>query len=110
MGISLNGPDLRHRESADILSDAVPLGGIQVPSGGQPIVLMAERQPTGGYTRIATVITADLPLLAQAAPGNTVRFRQVGMEDAQKAYFEARSLLAGLSLAAGFWHQGMKLF
>ncbi|WP_053367537.1 biotin-dependent carboxyltransferase family protein [Bacillus sp. FJAT-27245] len=110
MGLSLNGPKLLHREGADILSDAVPLGGIQVPSGGQPIILMAERQPTGGYTRIGTVITADLPLLAQAMPGSTVRFRQAGVEEAQKAYMETRAILVGLAIAAGAWHPGMKLF
>lgn len=109
MGISLDGPKLRHRQGADILSDAVPFGGIQVPSGGQPIILMAERQPTGGYTRIGTVITADLPLLAQAMPGSTVSFREVGIEEAQKAYFETRSLLAGLAAAAGAWQMGVKL-
>ncbi|WP_059173712.1 biotin-dependent carboxyltransferase family protein [Bacillus sp. FJAT-27445] len=109
MGITLEGPKLRHREGADIFSDAVPFGGIQVPSGGQPIILMAERQPTGGYTRIATVITVDLPLLAQAAPGSVIRFKQVGVAEAQKAYFESRAMLIELAVATGAWSQGMAL-
>ena len=59
---------------ADILSDATPIGAIQVPASGQPILLMADRQTTGGYPKIATVITADLPLAGQLAPGDWIEF------------------------------------
>jgi antagonist of KipI len=77
MGYQLQGTKLEHIDGADIISDAIPLGGIQVPASGQPIILMAERQTTGGYTRIGTVISTDIPLLAQSVPGTKVKFREI---------------------------------
>jgi antagonist of KipI len=74
MGFRLAGPRLRHTQGADVISDAVPLGGVQVPASGEPILLMADRQTTGGYTMIATVITADIGAAAQAAPGDRIAF------------------------------------
>ncbi len=72
------------------------LGDVQVPGDGVPIVLLADRQPTGGYPRIATVITADLPAFAQLATGAAVRFRAVSPGDAVTALREHRARLAGL--------------
>jgi biotin-dependent carboxylase-like uncharacterized protein len=92
MGYRLEGPTLRHSGSADILSDATPLGSIQVPASGQPILLMADRQTTGGYPKIATVISADLPLAGQVAPGDWIEFRACSREEAvaaQKARYHA---------------------
>ena len=74
MGYQLSGPALEHAGPSDILSDATPFGSIQVPGAGQPILLMADRQTTGGYPKIATVISADLPLAGQLAPGDWVEF------------------------------------
>jgi len=74
MGFRLTGPALGHAGSADIISDATPLGVLQVPASGQPILLMADRQTTGGYPKIATVIAADLPIAAQLAPGDEISF------------------------------------
>jgi antagonist of KipI len=74
MGFRLEGPRLAHVGSADIISDATPLGVLQVPASGQPILLMADRQTTGGYPKIATVISADLPIAAQLAPGDRISF------------------------------------
>jgi antagonist of KipI len=74
MGFRLSGPVLDHLSSADIISEPAPIGALQVPASRQPILLMADRQPTGGYTKLATVITADLPLAAQLAPGDDVWF------------------------------------
>jgi biotin-dependent carboxylase-like uncharacterized protein len=74
MGYRLDGPPLAHAGPADILSDATPLGSLQVPASGLPILLMADRQTTGGYPKIATVISADLPLAGQLAPGDWVEF------------------------------------
>ncbi|MGD6776050.1 biotin-dependent carboxyltransferase family protein [Sutcliffiella horikoshii] len=88
MGYRLKGPKIEHKTSADIISEAIPLGGIQVPADGSPILLMADRQTTGGYTRVATVISYDIPLLAQAQPGTSIRFREVSVEEAQKLYQE----------------------
>jgi antagonist of KipI len=74
MGFRLDGPRLNHRGSADIISDATPLGTLQVPSSGQPILLMADRQTTGGYPKIATLISADLAVAGQLAPGDLITF------------------------------------
>ena len=75
MGYRLDGPALAHRGGADILSEATPIGSLQVPASGQPILLMADRQTTGGYPTIATVITADLPFAGQLAPGDWIEFQ-----------------------------------
>jgi antagonist of KipI len=85
MGYRLEGPPLTHAGRADILSDATPIGSIQVPASGQPILLMADRQTTGGYPKIATVITADLPLAGQLAPGDWIEFRDCTRDSALEA-------------------------
>jgi len=91
MGMHLSGPALAHRRSSDIVSDAVAPGSIQVTGGGQPIVLLADRQTTGGYPKIATVISADLPALGRLAVGATVGFEPVTLAHAEAA---RRKLLA----------------
>lgn len=85
MGLRLAGPRLAHIAGADIASDAIAWGAVQVPGDGEPIVLLADRQTTGGYTKIATVISADLPGLSRAAPGHEVRFEAVSIEEAEGA-------------------------
>jgi len=85
MGYRLSGPRVAHRDQAEIVSDGVVTGSVQVPGDGQPIVMMADHQTTGGYPKIATVIRADLPLLAQCLPGDRVRFRAVSITEAQAA-------------------------
>jgi antagonist of KipI len=74
MGFRLNGPKLTHARGADIISDATPLGVLQVPASGQPILLMADRQTSGGYPKIATVITADMSVAGQLGPGDAITF------------------------------------
>jgi antagonist of KipI len=101
MGYQLAGPPLHHRKTADILSEGVATGSIQVPADGQPIVLMADRQTTGGYTKIATVISADLPALAQARPGAKVSFRSVRVEEAQDSAVEVERMLSTLQTGCG---------
>ena len=96
MGYQLTGPKIEHRSTADIISDAIPLGGIQVPASGQPIILMAEHQTTGGYSRIGTVISADIPLLAQAQPGTSVRFMEISLQTAQDLLIARRRRLKSL--------------
>lgn len=93
MGYRLKGPRITHRRGADILSDATVMGTVQVPADGQPIILMADRQTTGGYARIATVISADLPLVAQTIPGGTIAFQAVSVEEAQHLAAERERLL-----------------
>jgi biotin-dependent carboxylase-like uncharacterized protein len=77
MGYRLDGPTLAHVAAADILSEAMPIGAIQVPASGQPILLLAETATTGGYATIANVITADLPIAGQLAPGDWISFDEV---------------------------------
>ena len=74
MGFRLDGPRLQHSRGADMISDATPLGVLQVPASGQPILLMADRQTTGGYPMLATVITADIAVAGQLGPGDALRF------------------------------------
>jgi antagonist of KipI len=85
VGCRLEGPVLRHRGPAEILSDGMVPGSIQVPPDGRPIVMMADAPTTGGYPKIATVVTADLSLLAQLVPGEgEVRFEAVSVEESQE--------------------------
>ena len=93
MGMRLASPGL-HLRGDEILTTAVPEGGIQVTPSGELIVLLAEHQTTGGYPIIATVIDADLPLLAQARPGDTVHFRLVNEEEAARARARLNGWLA----------------
>ena len=95
MGYRLEGPALGHVGAADILSEAMPIGALQVPASGQPILLMAERQTTGGYATIANVITADLPLAGQLAPGEWIAFTPVTHADAIAALQAREAALAG---------------
>jgi 5-oxoprolinase (ATP-hydrolysing) subunit C len=95
MGYRLTGPRIAHARGHDIVSDGIAMGAIQVPGDGQPIVLMADRQPTGGYPKIGTVIRADLPALAQCRPGTKVHFAPVTVEEAVAAL---RAALAGLEV------------
>lgn len=113
MGMRLDGPKLAHRAGWDIVSDAIPTGAIQVPGSGQPILLLADHQTTGGYPKIATVISADLPVVGRRRPGDAIRFAAVTAEEAEdSAGVEGRRLAdlarslepvhdpAGLDLAA----------
>ena len=96
MGMRLDGPLLRHRRGWDIVSDAIATGSIQVPGSGQPIVLLADHQTTGGYPKIATVISADLPRLARCRPGDPLRFVSVELEAAEEMCREAEREFAEL--------------
>ena len=77
MGSRLEGPALSLRENFELLSEGVTYGTIQIPPNGQPIILMADRQTTGGYPKIGQVITADFPSLAQLRPGAAIQFKEV---------------------------------
>ncbi|PID67358.1 MAG: urea carboxylase [Fusobacteriales bacterium] len=88
MGMRLLGETIEHKEKADIISDAAVFGSIQVPGNGQPIILLADRQTTGGYTKIATVIKADLYKLGQMLPGDKIKFKKLSIEEAQEEYIK----------------------
>lgn len=98
MGIRLEGELIEHTNGADILSDAMPLGGIQVPANGQPIILMSDRQTTGGYTKIGCLISVDIPKLAQARPNQVIQFQRIGVEEAQTLYQEQQRFFNCLAL------------
>jgi antagonist of KipI len=96
MGYRLEGPPLEHLSPADpLLSAATPAGTLQVPASGQPILLMADRQTTGGYPRIATVITADLPIAGQLAPGDWIEFAPATRAEAIDALSRQAAQLEG---------------
>jgi antagonist of KipI len=95
MGFRLEGPRLSHARGADIISDATPLGVLQVPASGQPIVLMADRQTTGGYPKIATVISADIAIAGQLGPGDRISFVACSAAEAMAALIaQERALMA----------------
>ena len=95
MGFRLEGPRLTHARGADIISDATPLGVLQVPASGQPILLMADRQTTGGYPKIATVITADIAVAGQLGPGDSISFVVCTRREAMAALIaQERALMA----------------
>jgi len=94
MGYRLSGPVLKHLKGFDIVSDAISTGSVQVPGSGHPIIAMHDRQTTGGYPKIATVIRADRARLGQLKPGDWLRFREVTVEQAETLWCERQRLLA----------------
>jgi allophanate hydrolase len=94
MGIRFEGPTIEHSKGADIISDGIGPGAIQVPGAGLPIVLLGDRQTVGGYSKIATVASVDLPRLGRLLPGQTVRFAAVTIEEAEKLRHDQEARLA----------------
>lgn len=86
MGCRCEGEVIEHKNGGDIITDGIAFGAIQVPSHGKPIIMMADHQTTGGYTKIAGVISVDLPKVAQSRPGYKVKFKKVSIEEAQQLY------------------------
>ncbi|KGK89360.1 biotin-dependent carboxyltransferase family protein [Clostridium sp. HMP27] len=84
MGYRLEGEAIEHTNGGDIISDGINFGAIQIPSHGQPIIMMADRQTAGGYTKIANIISIDLPKIAQAKPGDCITFKKVTIYEAQR--------------------------
>ena len=88
MGCRLEGPFIARKETTDMISDGIAFGSIQVPSHGKPIILLADRQTTGGYPKIATVASVDIPWLVQRKTDHKVRFKAISVEEAQRLYLE----------------------
>ncbi len=86
MGYRLAGPLVESQAGVDIISDGIVFGSVQITPDGMPIIMMADHQTTGGYAKIATVISSDLPLLGQLKPGDSLRFEKISMEKAQESY------------------------
>lgn len=102
MGYRLDGPKLELTEQIELISEAVAFGTVQVPAEGNPIVLLADRQTTGGYPKIAQIATVDLPLMAQTKPGDSIRFAEISREEAEWLWMqresEIRQLKTGILL------------
>jgi antagonist of KipI len=101
MGLRLEGAPIPAPPGGEMISEGVALGAIQVPEGGQPIVLFVEQQTTGGYPKIANVISADFHSLGQLRPRDEVRFERVGWETARSLLREQEKLLASEELISG---------
>lgn len=93
MGCRLEGDVIAHKDGGDIISDGIAFGAIQVPSSGKPIIMLSDRQTTGGYTKIANVISMDFRILAQLKAGDKVRFEKVSVKFAQEALLTQRAAL-----------------
>ena len=100
-GCRLDGPAVRHVRGPDIVSDGSALGSIQVPGSGTPIILLADRGTTGGYTKVATVISPDIGLLAQAMPDAKIRFAAVSVEEAHDILREQEDMIREIKSAVG---------
>jgi allophanate hydrolase subunit 2 len=99
MGYRLQGAPLLMIKPRQMISEGTTFGSIQVPAGGQPIILMADRQTTGGYPKMAYVASVDLPRLAQMGPGDRVSFKAIGLEQAQALNFARAQAFATLAQA-----------
>ncbi len=98
MGVRLSGPRIAHGRGHDIISDGIALGAVQVPGDGLPIVLLVDRQSTGGYTKIATVCSFDIARVGQAKPGQRLRFTAVDVATAHRLLRESDAALAAVEL------------
>ena len=96
MGYRISGPKIEHKSGYDIVSDGVATGAIQVPGTGKPIVLLADHQTTGGYPKIATVISADLPSLGRRKPNQEIRFEAIEVEAAERIRRDRETALCRL--------------
>src|SRR4029077_4485431 len=100
MGLRLIGPAIAQRSGGEMISEVVSLGAVQIPAGGQPIILFVEQQTTGGYAKIANVISADLHSLGQLRPRDEVRFEKVAWDTARPLLLEQEPLLPSPDLVA----------
>ncbi|KWW21215.1 KipI antagonist [Peribacillus simplex] len=107
MGYRISGPALEWQNQEELLSEAVTNGSIQVPPDGNPIILLADSQTTGGYPKIAQVITADLSMISQVKPGESIQFSRVNLREAELLYLqkerEMKELQTSISLALNKW-------
>ncbi len=93
MGLRLLGPQLKHLAGREIITEGAPLGAVQVPQSGKPIILFVEHQTTGGYPKIANIISADMHRVGQLRPRDVVKFRKVSLEEARAAFLDRERLV-----------------
>jgi antagonist of KipI len=107
MGYRISGPTLKLKDNGELLSEAVTNGSVQVPPDGNPIILLSDSQTTGGYPKIAQVITADLPIIAQVKPGESIQFSRVNLKEAERLFLQKerqlKELQVSISLALNKW-------
>lgn len=92
MACKLTGEAIEFVTSGDIISDGITTGSVQISSSGMPIVMLADHQTTGGYAKIGTVISTDIPAIGQRKPGEKVRFSYISVEEAQKLNLERKNI------------------
>lgn len=97
MGYRLDGPEIETVSGSDIISDGIAFGAIQIPSHGRPIIMLSDRQTTGGYAKIGTVASVDIPKLVQCPPGTPVHFTKISVDEAQSLYREQEKRFKKLS-------------
>ncbi|WP_062261317.1 biotin-dependent carboxyltransferase family protein [Endozoicomonas arenosclerae] len=100
MGYRLSGEKIVSQHSESLITEGATSGAIQIPPDGQPIILMSDCQPTGGYPKMGNIISVDLPRVAQLKPSDTLIFQEVSIEEAQQELIEQRFSLNRLSIAA----------
>jgi biotin-dependent carboxylase-like uncharacterized protein len=100
MGLRLKGPPIAQRSGGEMITEGVSLGAVQITAGGQPIILFVEQQTTGGYAKIANVISADLHSLGQLRPRDEIRFEQVDWDTARTLLLEQEQMLGSPDLLA----------
>ena len=96
MGYWLKGPKIESKKGSDIITDGIPLGSIQVPNDGMPIIMLADHQTTGGYAKIATVISVDIDKFAQMKPGNEIKFIKVNLEEAEQLFYKREKNISNM--------------
>jgi len=107
MGLRLEGTPIHTIQPRELISEATALGTVQVPPGGNPILLMPDRPTLGGYPKIAAVIATDMNRAAQARPGDELRFAQVTLEEAQKLRSETERQLQWFRMGTKIKHEGI---
>lgn len=102
MGYRLNGAKLSLKEPAEIISEAVYFGTIQVPPDGNPIILLADRQTTGGYPKIAQIVSVDIQKIVQLKPNEKIMFKEISLEEAEKLYYEREKYINDIKIGVDF--------
>ncbi|MGM0898408.1 MAG: biotin-dependent carboxyltransferase family protein [Bacillota bacterium] len=106
MGYRLEGAELALAQPVELVSEAVAFGSVQVPPDGNPIVLLADRQTTGGYPKIGQVASVDLPLISQLKPGDSLTFREVSISAAEQLYIEQEQQIRQLKIGIQMKREG----
>ncbi|MDO4938585.1 MAG: biotin-dependent carboxyltransferase family protein [Lachnospiraceae bacterium] len=96
MGVRLEGDVIEHVNDANVISNGIPFGAIQVPDSGQPIIMLSDRQTVGGYTKIATIINVDMPMIAQCKAGDKVHFKSINIYEAQELFVKQKNYYRAL--------------